>query len=174
MNNKINNTHYDIQSFTNEEESSSNDNIPPLATRHTKGNDNDSDNDDDNKEKTVPELYNQEHNPKAARDDDEDSEDDRECPGLSNKIDDDSDSDNDKEEKEDDDGTPKEPMNIRHGFLLGQNSIFIDTNEKGDYTDEDDNPIDSNIHPTNQQTKAKKYKRASKKKSKSSHHHPDY
>ena len=50
-NSKINNTSYDRQSFTNEEESSSNgnDDIPPLATRYnTKGNDIDSDDDDDN------------------------------------------------------------------------------------------------------------------------------
>ena len=61
-------------------------------------------------------------------------------------------------------------MKMIFGFLSGQNGIFTDNNEKDDYADaEDDSPIDFNINPTNRQTKAKKYKRASKKKSKSSH-----
>ena len=61
----------------------------------------------------------------------------------------DSDSDSDREEKKDD-RTPKEPMKMMPGFLSRWSGIFTDNNEKNDCADEEeDNPIDSNINPTN-------------------------
>ena len=56
-----------------------------------------------------------------------------------------------------------------NGFLSRLKDICIDNNEINDTKEDNNNPINSNINLINRQTKVKKHKRDSKKKSKLSH-----
>ena len=60
-------------------------------------------------------------------------------------------------------------MKMIHGLLFRLKGIFTDNNEIDDTEEDDNNPINSNINPTNRQTKVEKYKGDSKKKRKPSH-----
>ena len=86
---------------------------------------------------------------------------------MNNESDSDSDSDNEEERKEDDvDQTPTESMNLTRGFSFGQNGIFINSNEKDDYADDENNsnPTNFNISPTSRQTKLNKHQQHNRKK----------
>ena len=135
-------------------ESDSDEEVPPLATRYN-STEEDSDNDEERK-------------------DDKGKEDeDRPIPQLIKhyKVDfgNDSVSDSESEDKkEDKDRTSTELMKMKLGFLSGRDGIFIDKNEKDDCVDDKAVTNQSNPDKNPRQTKIKKYKRNSKKKSKSS------
>ena len=128
-----------------------------LAGCDANGNEIDSDNDDGNEDKTLPDLYNKEHDPKAADSDEEESEEEDEKEdddtergdGKRNKDEDkpmpslckhykvdygddyDSDSEDDKEMKDMDRAAMK-PLKMTQGFLSRKDGIFIDKNENAD------------------------------------------
>ena len=53
----------------------------------------------------------------------------------------------------DNDQILKKPMKMTHCFLSRLKGIFTDNNEINDAEEDDDNPINPNINPTNRQTK---------------------
>ena len=127
-----------------------------MATQYNNKDNIDSENDcNDNKRgKIIPELLKYpRYNANATSDNDDDSEDkDAECPVLINIYE--SDSDNEKEDNKEDQTLMediKKSMNMISRFLSGRkHSIFIDSINEDDHTDDEDdiNITNSNIDST--------------------------